>query len=118
MPLAIASARLKGRGGVDDDRETLVRLRVGPHRGRARIAPASRQTPGGQAWPDGHSLAYFTVNLLLVAIWYATSAGFFWPVFPIFGWGIGLAFNAWDVLWPAAEQRKIEQEMERLRRSS
>ena len=66
----------------------------------------------------GHALAYVTVNLLLVAIWYTTSAGFFWPVVPIFGWGIGLAFNAWDVLWPAVGQRQIEREMERLRRSS
>ena len=64
-----------------------------------------------------HALAYVSVNLLLVAIWFTTSAGFFWPVFPIFGWGIGLAFNAWDVLWPAAGERKIEAEMERLRRT-
>ena len=65
-----------------------------------------------------HALAYVSVNLLLVAIWYVTSAGFFWPVFPIFGWGIGLAFHAWDVLWPAPGPRQIEAEMERLRRSS
>ena len=62
-----------------------------------------------------HVLAYVMVNLLLVAIWYVTRAGFFWPVFPIFGWGIGLAFHAWDVLWPAAGEQKIEQEMQRLR---
>jgi len=64
-----------------------------------------------------HALAYLSVNLLLVAIWYTTSRGFFWPVFPIFGWGIGLAFNAWDVLWPAAGERQIEREMQRLRRT-
>ncbi len=62
-----------------------------------------------------HSLAYVSVNLLLVAIWWVTGAGFFWPVFPIFGWGIGLAFHAWDVLWPAAGERQIQAEMERLR---
>lgn len=65
-----------------------------------------------------HALAYAMVNLLLIAIWYTTSRGFFWPVFPIFGWGIGLAFNAWDVLWPAPGQRQIEAEMARLRRST
>lgn len=63
-----------------------------------------------------HALAYVLVNLLLIAIWYTTSRAFFWPVFPLFGWGIGLAFNAWDVLWPAPGQRQIEAEMERLRR--
>jgi hypothetical protein len=62
-----------------------------------------------------HALAYVSVNLLLVAIWYATGAPFFWPVFPIFGWGIGLAFHAWDVLWPAAGEPQIQAEMERLR---
>ena len=65
-----------------------------------------------------HALAYAMFNLLLIVIWYTTSRGFFWPVFPIFGWGIGLAFNAWDVLWPAPGQRQIEAEMARLRRSS
>ena len=64
-----------------------------------------------------HVLAYASVNLLLVAIWYVTRAGFFWPVFPIFGWGIGLAFHAWDVLWPAPGERQVVAEMERLRRS-
>ena len=62
-----------------------------------------------------HAMAFVMVNLLLVAIWFATGAHFFWPVFPIFGWGIGLAFHAWDVLWPAAGEDKIQQEMERLR---
>jgi hypothetical protein len=64
----------------------------------------------------GHTLAYVMVNLLLIAIWYTTSRGFFWPVFPLFGWGIGLAFNAWDVLSPGPGPRQIEAEMERLRR--
>ena len=62
-----------------------------------------------------HALAYVCVNLLLVAIWFVTGASFFWPVFPIFGWGIGLAFHAWDVLWPAASEQAIQAEMERMR---
>jgi len=62
-----------------------------------------------------HTVAYVSVNLLLVAVWWVTGASFFWPVFPIFGWGIGLAFHAWDVLWPAAGEQQIQAEMERLR---
>lgn len=62
-----------------------------------------------------HVLAYLSVNLLLVAIWYVTKAGFFWPVFPIFGWGIGIAFHTWDVLWPVPGPRQVEAEMQRLR---
>ena len=56
------------------------------------------------------------VNALLVAIWATTSAGFFWPVFPLFGWGIGLAFHAWDVYSKPATAEQVAAEMERLRR--
>jgi 2TM domain len=63
-----------------------------------------------------HLLAYLVVNAFLIAIWSVTGAGFFWPVFPLFGWGIGVAFNAWDVYWrkPPSEDQ-IHQEMARLR---
>lgn len=64
-----------------------------------------------------HVLAYVMVNLLLVAVWFTTGAGFFWPVFPLFGWGIGLVFHTWDVLWPEPGPERVEAEMERLRRS-
>jgi hypothetical protein len=65
-----------------------------------------------------HVVAYLLVNTLLVGIWAATGAGFFWPVFPIIGWGIAVAFNAWDVYGrkPISEDR-IREEQERLRRS-
>lgn len=62
-----------------------------------------------------HLLAYVTVNLLLVGIWAAAGGGFFWPVFPILGWGIGVAFHVWDVLSPEPGPREVEAEMERLR---
>jgi hypothetical protein len=62
-----------------------------------------------------HALAYLSVNVLLVAIWVATGAGFFWPLFPIFGWGIGLAFHAWSVFWPEPEAQ-VDREIERIRR--
>ena len=65
---------------------------------------------------QGHLIAYITVNALLVGIWWATGAEFFWPIFPILGWGIGIAFHAWDVMSPGPGPRQIEAEMERLRR--
>ena len=34
--------------------------------------------------------AYLAVMALLVAIWALTGAGYFWPVWPALGWGIGL----------------------------
>ncbi len=34
--------------------------------------------------------AYLLVMALLVTIWALTGAGYFWPVWPALGWGIGL----------------------------
>ena len=63
-----------------------------------------------------HVFIYVLVNAFLVAIWAFTSGDFFWPIFPILGWGIGLGANAWDVYGrkPISEG-EIEQEMSRLR---
>jgi hypothetical protein len=63
-----------------------------------------------------HLVVYVLVNAFLVAIWAFTGADFFWPIFPILGWGIGLGANAWDVYGrkPISES-EIEQEMSRLR---
>ena len=62
-----------------------------------------------------HTLAYLSVNTLLVAIWVATGAGFFWPLFPLFGWGIGLAFHAWSVFWPEPDETQVNREIDRIR---
>lgn len=49
-----------------------------------------------------------------------TSPGYFWAIFPILGWGIGVAFQAFDVFglpgfgknW---EEKALEREIERIR---
>jgi hypothetical protein len=60
------------------------------------------------------------VNAVLVAIWAVTSdGGFFWPMFPILGWGIGVAANAWDVYFkPPISEADIDREAERLKSHS
>ena len=65
----------------------------------------------------GHVLVYVLVNTFLVVIWWLTGAHFFWPIFPILGWGIGVVMNAWDV-YRSDEllDEQIRREMERLRR--
>jgi 2TM domain-containing protein len=62
-----------------------------------------------------HIFIYVLVNAMLVVIWAVTGSGFFWPVFPIVGWGIGVAANAWDVYArkPISED-EIRRETERL----
>jgi hypothetical protein len=68
-----------------------------------------------------HLTAYIIVNLMLVAIWYFTGAGYFWPMWVILFWGIGLIFNAvttfsrHDISW---ETKEIEKEVERIKKSS
>ena len=42
-----------------------------------------------------HLAIYVLVNAALSAIWYFTnSGGYFWPIWPILGWGIGLGAHA------------------------
>jgi uncharacterized membrane protein len=63
-----------------------------------------------------HVLIYIVVNAFLVAIWAVTSGGYFWPIFPILGWGIAVLANAWDVYGrkPISEE-EIRRETDRLR---
>ena len=64
-----------------------------------------------------HLFIYVTVNAMLVVIWAITSdGGLFWPIFPILGWGIGVAWNAWDVYGrkPLTEE-EIQREAQKLR---
>jgi uncharacterized membrane protein len=67
-----------------------------------------------------HLIAYIIVNLMLVAIWYFTGAGYFWPMWVILFWGIGLIFNAvaafskHDISW---ETKAIEKEVEKIKKS-
>jgi hypothetical protein len=64
-----------------------------------------------------HLVVYLAVNALLVAIWWFTGAPFFWPVFPIFGWGIGLAVHAWAAFGSdRMTEVRIRAEMDRLRK--
>src|SRR3712207_1109509 len=49
----------------------------------------------------GHHLrSYLMVMALLVAIWALTGAGYFWPVWPALGWGIGVVSHASAVRKP------------------
>jgi 2TM domain len=63
-----------------------------------------------------HLLAYVLVNGMFVVIWAMSGAGFFWPIFPILGWGIGISFHAWDTFRRGEpSEAKIQREMEHLR---
>ena len=61
-----------------------------------------------------HARIYCAVNLLLIAIWAITSRGYFWPIWPMLGWGVGLAANYWSVfLRRPISDDDIRRELER-----
>lgn len=62
--------------------EDLPRVRD-PRRAEARRAAAERDFAE-------HLRTYVSVMVLLVAIWALTGMGYFWPVWPALGWGIGI----------------------------
>ena len=44
---------------------------------------------------QAHASIFVMVNLFLIAIWAAAGAGYFWPIWPILGWGLGVGIHAW-----------------------
>lgn len=45
-----------------------------------------------------HLIVYLLVNVMLIGIWAASGAGYFWPIWPIMGWGIGVGAHAAPLL--------------------
>jgi hypothetical protein len=66
----------------------------------------------------GHLLVYVMVNGIVVTIWaMTTSHGFFWPIFPILIWGVGVVMNGWDVYREDTfSEDQIQREIEQLQR--
>ena len=66
-----------------------------------------------------HLGVYIVVNAMLVMVWYYGSGGYFWPVWPALGWGIGLVFHGLSVflgMRPITEEQ-IQREINRGHRS-
>ena len=64
-----------------------------------------------------HLLIYCLVNGMIVIIWAMTTSGFFWPIFPIAGWGIGVVANAYEAyVKDEPTEAQVAAEVERLRR--
>jgi uncharacterized membrane protein YqjE len=62
-----------------------------------------------------HLTAFAIVSLAMLLIWATASGGdYFWPIWPIAGWGTGLAVHAWITYgqWSLSEA-EIQQEMRR-----
>ena len=57
---------------------------------------------------------FVIVWLILIATWWFSGGGYFWPIWAIFGMAIGLAFMAWGAFGPRERvptQAEIDEEM-------
>jgi hypothetical protein len=52
-----------------------------------------------------HLRVYLSLMTMLVVIWALTGMGYFWPVWPIVGWGIGVVSHANALRRPTARRR-------------
>jgi class 3 adenylate cyclase len=79
-------------------------------------APAPRRrTKAGRALATSvriHAIIYLVVNVMLIAIWAASGGGYFWPIWPILGWGIGLGGHAAPLL-AGVGTRRVPHELAR-----
>ena len=61
-----------------------------------------------------HVFSYLIVNAMLVAVNWISSGKLTWAVWPILGWGVGLAFHAWATL--NSDSESFQEEFEQFRR--
>ncbi|GAA2575893.1 hypothetical protein GCM10010435_59950 [Winogradskya consettensis] len=82
---------------------------------RSRAIRQLHQKRGVQA----HVLVFVLSNVAQVVVWWAyTPDQFFWPLWSILGWGVGLVFHIWAVYSGAQlDEARIEREMRRMERT-
>jgi hypothetical protein len=66
-----------------------------------------------------HLVAYLVVNVWFVVMWAITWSmtgfGYFWPIFPMIGWGAGVAVHGYCVHGgEKMSETQIQREMQRL----
>jgi hypothetical protein len=78
-----------------------------------RKAAIARLEAKREFW--GHLFVYLAVNALLVVVWATThDGGYFWPIWPIAGWGIGLLVHAFETFRHPIDEAAIQREMEKV----
>ncbi|MEH2175418.1 2TM domain-containing protein [Nostoc sp.] len=54
-----------------------------------------------------HLVSFLAVNLFLILLNLITSPSYFWAIFPVLGWGLGLFFHWWSVYQSKSEDYEI-----------
>jgi hypothetical protein len=65
-----------------------------------------------------HLFVFVLVIASLWVIWAVAGLGFPWPIFPMLGWGIGLAFHGVDTYREPFTEEDVQAEVQRLRGSA
>lgn len=58
-------------------------------------AEAKRRVEAKRSF-SSHLTSYVVVNAFLIMIWFVTGRGYFWPMWVLGGWGIGLVMHYWE----------------------
>ena len=65
-----------------------------------------------------HITTYVLVNSFLIATWFFTGQSrYFWPIWPILGWGFGVFMNYLDA-YKVTNIFSVEKEFEKLKNSN
>jgi len=72
-----------------------------------------------------HASTYLIVNLALAGVWLLTGGGYPWFLWPLIGWGTGVLFHGFALVFrvdgsspaTAADEQAIEREIARMRRT-
>ena len=54
-----------------------------------------------------HFVSFLAVNLFLIILNLITSPSYFWAIFPVLGWGLGIFFHWWSVYQSKSEDYEI-----------
>ncbi len=92
---------------------------IEPYRGRDEIDPDLRECAVNrlEAREDfkRHLTAYVLMSGMFVAVWFFSGVGYFWPIWPMLGWGIGLAWHAVSLRNTGPTEAQISAEAAKLR---
>ena len=72
---------------------------VQPTDDHAAVAERAKQRRNELRDLRANLVSYLLVNTFLVLVWLVTTpGGYFWPIWPLLGWGLGVALHAYKTL--------------------
>lgn len=64
-----------------------------------------------------HASVYTVFMVFFTLIWVVSGVGYFWPIWPMLGWGLGLGLHGLSLRWDnEPSEKEIADEAQKLRR--